>query len=487
MKRRKFLELSSRGTIAVSIAPVIWAGPNCKGVNDAGLQAIEPIKAPFEMPQLQRPVFQDKTFDIRKFRAIGDGTAKNTEAFRQAIASCTAGGGGKVLVPAGKWLTGAIHLRSNVNLHLEEGAELHFSDDPNDYLPVVFTRWAGFEVMNYSPLIYAIDCENIAVTGPGKLYGHGQAWWNWCSLHEGTTGAGMQIQSMVLQGVPPEKRLFGNPEHGLRPQFINPVRCKNVLLEGFTIAQPGPFWTIHFLYCENVISRGLKLFTAGGPNTDGINLDSSRYALMEDCFLDTGDDAVCMKSGINEDGWRVGRPTENIVVRNIRLQNGRWCGICIGSDMSGGVRNVLVHDCNFIGTGSGIFIKSNSSRGGFVERIWFRNITMKDIRTEAILIDTDYKAWMSNNYGKAHPIFRDIEFSDITCDGAAVAALVNGKPEQPIERIVMKNIYLKAEKGMAFNWVDDLKLINEKSVAATGEPIIITNCKNVDKRSVPEK
>ncbi len=480
MKRRKFLELSSRSTLAVSIAPVIWAGSACNGGNDKGLQAIEPIKAPFEMPQLQRPVFQDKTFDIRKFGATGDGTAKNTEAFRQAIAACNSAGGGKVLVPGGKWLTGSIHLLSNVNLCMEEGAELHFSDDPNDYLPVVFTRWAGFEVMNYSPLIYAIDCENIAVTGPGKLYGHGQAWWSWQPLQEGPTGTGMQIQDMVLKGVPPEKRVFGKPEYGLRPQFINPVRCKNVLLEGFTIAQPGPFWTIHFVYCENIIARGLTLNTTGGPNTDGINLDSTRYALVEDCLLETEDDAVCLKSGINEDGRRVGHPTENIVVRNNYFKNGRWCGISIGSEMSGSVRNIFVHDCKFTNTGQGIYIKSNSSRGGTVEHIWYQNLIMSNVRVAAIQIDADYKAWMSNKDGKAHPVFCDIEFNGITCDGAAFAVLVNGKPEKPIERIVMKNIYIKAEKGMTFNWVNDLKLMNVQSEPATGEPILYTNCKNVE-------
>lgn len=479
MKRRNFLEITSKSAIAVGIVPVILNSSSCKAAKDSSLQAIDPIKAPFEMPQLQRPVFPDKAFDIREFGAKGDAETKNTEAFRQAIAACTTGGGGKVLVPAGKWLTGAIHLKSNVNLHMEKGAELHFSDRPDDYLPVVFTRWAGFEVMNYSPLIYAIDCENIAVTGPGKLYGHGQAWWDWTQVGQET---GKQIQDMVLKGVPPEKRVFGKPEYGLRPQFINPVRCRNVLLEGFTIAQPGPFWTIQFLYCENIIARGLTLnVNIGGPNNDGIDLDSSRYALIEHCTMDTGDDGVCLKSGINEDGWRVGRPTENIVVRHIRSQNGIWGGVSIGSEMSGGIRNVLVHDCTFIGTNLSIHIKSNSTRGGFVEHIWFRNITMKDIHEQAILFQMDYPAWIIGK--EAYPIVRDIEISDITCDGALVAANVTGLLEQPIERLILKNVFIRAEKGMTFNWVNDLTLRNVKSESIKGEPILLMNCKNVKNES----
>ena len=338
------------------------SGNGHHGISDVPAE-IAPIHAPFEMPQLKRPVFADRTFNIVDYGAKGDGTTKNTTAFGEAIAACHKAGGGKVLVPAGKWLTGAIHLKSHVNLHMEKDAEIHFSDDPQDYLPVVFTRWAGFEVMNYSPLIYANGCENIAVTGPGKLYGHGKKWWGWNKRLDERYAIGAKLQAMAAGNIPVEERVFGSPELGLRPEFINPVNCRNVLLEGFTVAGGGPFWTIQFLYCENVIARKLTIHTLGGPNNDGINLDSTRNALVEHCFLNTEDDAVAIKSGMSEDGRRVGKPSENIVVRHCYSKGTGWGGLAVGSDMSGDVRNVFVEDVTFDRTKLGIFLKSNRERG----------------------------------------------------------------------------------------------------------------------------
>jgi len=473
----KFKRSLSVSAINAGFIILFIINATCKFPENDNNEEIEPIKAPFKMTQLQRPVFSDKTFDIRDYGAIGDGVTKSTEAFQKAITDCNAEGGGKVVVPAGKWYTGAIHLKSNVNLYLEEGAELHFSESPEDYLPVAFTRWAGFEVMNYSPLIYAIDCENIAITGSGSLYGHGESWWNWSKLQNST---GLQIQDMVLQGVAPGHRVFGKPENGLRPQFINPVRCRNVLLEGFTIAQPGPFWTIQILYCEKVIVRKLKVQTKGGPNTDGINIDSSREVLVEHCVLETGDDAVCIKSGINEDGWRVDRPAENIVVRHITTNGSVHGGIVIGSEISGGVRNLMVHDCFYNGASIGIRLKSNSSRGGVIENLWFKDIKMKDILREAISINTDYSAWMSGKNGMKHTVFRNIKVRNINCDGAGIATYVNGKEEQAVEKLLFKNVFIKAKKGMTFNWVNHLSLKNVKSEPDTGEQIIIKNCTNVN-------
>jgi len=437
---------------------------------------IEEITAPFKMPQLKRPEFPNRLLNILEYGAKGDSVSLNTNAFKKAIEACYTAGGGKVIVPSGKWLTGAIHLKSNVNLHFEEGAEIHFSTNPDNYLPVVFTRWTGFELYNYSPLIYAKDCENIAVTGPGKLFGHGESWWKWEMAGEET--AWRVYYEQVLKDVLPDKRVYGTPEAGFRPQFINPVNCKNVLFEGFTIVTPGPFWTFDILYCENVIVRGLKLNTVGGPNTDGINLNSSKNVLVEYCHINSGDDCIAFKSGLNEDGWRVARPTENVVIRNIYGLRSHG-GIVIGSEMSGGVRNIYAHDCEFNGAERGIRLKSNASRGGIVEKIWYENITMKNMSGEAIRINTNYGAYMADEGGTAYPVFREINIKNIKCDGAQVALSMMGTSHKPIEDITLENISIKAETGMKFNWVNNLELKNVSSIPLQGKSVVFENCKNV--------
>ncbi len=428
-------------------------------------------RPPFDMPEVQPPVFPDRTIDIRDHGAVADGKTLNTRAIAAAIDACAAAGGGRVLVPAGVWLTGAIHLKSNINLHLAEGAELRFSTNPEDYLPAVFVRWGGFECFNYSPLLYANNCENVAVTGKGTLEGQGRPWWTWVQEQDRVA---QKLYRMVLDGVPPQDRRFGNPHDPLRPQFFQPIRCRNVLVEGVTITA-GPFWTIQAVYCENVLIRGVTILN-DGPNNDGMNLDSSRNAVIEHCVFETGDDSIALKSGLNEDGWRVGRPTENVVVRHCRMRRGHG-GVVIGSEMSGDVRNVFVHDCDFSGSLMGLRVKSSRGRGGIVEHIWCQDITLGDILDTGILLHTDYKAWFGSGQGKA-PRFRDIHISHVTGRRADTAVRISGLPEQAIEDVSLEDVALGGKRGLVCNEARGITLTDVAVVPATGPALLFRNARD---------
>ena len=409
---------------------------------------IAPFKAPFDMPPLKRPVFPDKTFDIRDFGAKPDGKTKNTLFFKKAIKACHDSGGGKVIVPKGTWLTGPIHLKSNINLHLEEGAEILFSTDANDYLPAVFVRWAGVECYNYSPLIYANGCTNIAVTGSGILNGQGRAWWH---LFETELEPFQdKLRSIMKDNVPVKDRVFTN-----RPQLLVPINCKNVLIEGIII-KDSPFWNVQIIYCENVIVRKI-IITGPGHNNDGVNIDSTRNALIEHCFFSVCDDNTAVKSGINEDGWRVNRPSENVIIRHCTSRGGQWSSMtAIGSEMSGGVRNVFIHDMDVDGTAIGLFLKSALGRGGFVENIHLKNINMRNIRYEPIRITTAYKAWLGSKEGGRAPKFRNIHIQNLTSENSGAALKMIGQPQNPIENITLDNVSISAKEGMYITNVKDI-------------------------------
>ena len=413
------------------------------------------LTPPFEMPSIEFPVFPECEFKISDFGGVSDGTTKNTEAFRRAIQACANAGGGKVVVPAGKWLTGPIHLKSNVNLHLEKGAVVFFSTDVEDYLPAVFTRWAGFECYNYSPLIYARDCENIAITGQGKFYGQGQFWWY---MFERQSENAQLLYKQVLDNIPPEKRIYATKEDGFRPQFFAPINCRKILLEDVSFYS-GPFWTVHLIYCEHVHARRLKFITEG-PNNDGLNCDSCRNVLVEYCYFNTDDDALAIKSGINEDGWRVGRPSENIIIRHCRSSGSRWGGISFGSDTSGGIKNVFIHDVHFADTRSSLYLKSTRGRGGTVEDIFIQNIEISGQDNKPIKIDTKYRAWFGSDDGVA-PIFRNINISNLKAREVRQAMYIQGLPEQPLENIKLQNIsILDAQESAHLANVSNLTIDN---------------------------
>lgn len=435
-----------------------------------GGDPIAPIQAPFPMPQLTRPAIPAHVESIADHGAVEGGEVKNTEAFARAIAACAEAGGGRVLVPAGRWLTGPIHLRSRIELHLAAGAEIMFSDRFEDYLPPVLVRSGGVELYNYSPLIYARDCEDVAITGPGRLNGNARAWWPWKKKET------KEVFQLGPKGVPVEQRVFGTPEAAIRPSFVVFFNCRNVLMEGFTIGS-GPNWTIHPIYCENIVIRRVHVLT-DGPNNDGIDPDSCRNLLIEHCVFDTGDDCVVLKSGYNEDGWRVARPTENVVMRWCSSKQGHG-GLVIGSEMSGDVRNVYMHDCEFDGTDHALRIKSRRGRGGVVENVWAENLTVKDMKYDVVIIDMGYGADRNQAATEKPPIFRNIHVRNVTGDGAPVAIQMAGLADSPIENISFKQMTIASTKGIVARHVKDLIFENVTVTPSKGPVLALAHAEDV--------
>ncbi|MET9275778.1 glycoside hydrolase family 28 protein [Kribbella sp. NPDC003557] len=373
------------------------------------------------------PRFPARDFSITSFGAVPGGVTLATDAIAKAIDACHRAGGGRVVVPAGTFLTGAIHLKSNVNLHVSAGATLLFSTDPGDYLPVVLTRFEGQECMNYSPFIYARDCENIAVTGSGTLDG-GATWDNWWSWVTPSGPDAQALQQMAADGVPVADRVFGDGHH-LRAAFIETQSCRNVLIEGLTILR-SPFWEIHPVLSRNVTVRGLTI-DSRGPNNDGVNPESSQYVHIQDCTLNCGDDCIAIKSGKGADGLRINVPSENILIENCTL-NIRYGAITIGSEMTGGVRNVFVRNCT-IGSPNlyfGLYIKTNSVRGGFAENIYLRDLEISNLTKEVVSCNF-YRS--EGDVGPLTPRVRNVELRNVNVGHARNAFSIFGYPRSPIQ------------------------------------------------------
>jgi len=422
------------------------------------------FKLPFQLPDIPEPAIPETVFDIRDYGAVADAQTRNTEAFRLAIEHCSTHGGGTIRVPEGDWLTGPIRLRSNIRFKLERGALVRFSTRFEDYLPVVFTRWEGVECYNYSPLIYAMDCENIAITGEGTFDGQGEAWWHWKQLQH---PAAKKLYHAQFNGIPVERRVFGTEKDALRPQFLQTIRCRRVLFEGVTFIN-GPMWTMHPVYCEDVIVRDVTVKTKG-PNGDGLNPDSCRNVLIEGCSFDTGDDCIAINSGMNEDGWRVGIPCEMIHIRNCTMSEGHGA-ISIGSGMSGGVRNLYAHNCQVTGGDHGIRLKSMRGRGGVIEQVYFENFQLSNLRMEAILLNMFYGSSSAESTSDTPPAFRDIHIENVLCEGAGAAVVIRGLPEQPVERVSIQGSDLRSDTGIICQEAADLTL-KDIRVLAKHEPL----------------
>jgi polygalacturonase len=408
------------------------------------------------------PRFPSRDFEITAFGAVGDGAASSTAAIRRAIAACRGAGGGRVVVPKGRFITGAIRLESGVNLHVAEGATLAFSSDTKEYLPLVFTRWEGVELLNYSPFIYAIEAENIAITGPGTLDGQAgpEQWWNWRGAGAAggarQTAARMRLIDMQARGVPVAERVFGDGSF-LRPNFIQPYRSRNVLIDGVTIVN-SPMWEIHPVLCQSVTVRNVTI-VSHGPNNDGCNPESCRDVLIERCSFDTGDDCIALKSGRNDDGRRLHTPVENVVIRDCMMKDGHG-GVVIGSEISGGARNIFAEKCRMDSPrlDRALRIKTNSVRGGVIEGIHMRDVTVGQVAEAVVTIDFFYE---EGDAGKYPPTVRDIDVRNVTSKKSQYAFLLRGYPHAPITGVRVSDCRFDGvEKPDVLESVKGLELTN---------------------------
>lgn len=428
---------------------------NVEVKNDSEYEPTKPIEAPFEMPAIEIPKFSKNICNIKNYGAVGDGKFINTQLIKNAIEDCSQKGGGKIIFPEGKWLTGPIHLKSGIDLNLEKNSEIIFTTNLDDYLPVVFSKFQTMEYYNFSPPIYGKDLENIGITGSGKIVGNGDFWEEWART-DNSEKQREKLFEMSRKGIPAEKRVWGTKNSGLRPSFIQFVNCKNIFIEGLTI-ENGPMWTIHPIYSENMIVRKVNINTHS-INTDGIAIDSSRNILIEDSIFSTGDDAIAIKSGLEEEGLRTARPSENIVVRNSKFINGHGA-IAFGSEMSGGIRNVLIEKSVFNGTDSGFRIKSTSSRGGFIENIWTKNIEMEKIRDDAIIFDLEYKSSLSSEILRK-PTFSNMHFENIKGKDMDKALDTIGLENGKTENIYFKNNNFESANGSDLKYAKDFSFEN---------------------------
>ncbi|MBL0335587.1 MAG: glycoside hydrolase family 28 protein [Chitinophagaceae bacterium] len=472
-----------------------------------------PVMAQFgamKLPKITSPVFKKDTLSIKKFGSVPDGKILNTAPIQEAINWLSAKGGGVVLVPAGLWLTGPLVLRSNINLHLAIGATLLFTKDFNQY-PLVEGNWEGSpQIRNQSP-ISANKATNIAITGRGIIDGNGDAWrmvkkdklnetqWKklvnsggllsedkktWYPSQSSFDGSKLQNPGVISQEKTPD--YYNKVKDFLRPNMVVLNECNKILLEGVTF-QNSPAWCLHPLLCENLTVRNIIVKNPWyAQNGDGIDAESCRNVLIENSIFDVGDDALCMKSGRDEAGRKRGRATENVIIRGCTVYAAHG-GFVIGSEMSGGAKNIFVSNCSFIGTDIGLRFKTTRGRGGVVENIYVSGIYMRDIVGEAILFDMYYMAKDPipldgekrelpkvefKPVNETTPVFRNFVISDVYCNGAAKGIFIRGIPEMHVKDIVLKDMVLQAKVGMDIQEASNISFKNIQLVTPGTDPMI---------------
>lgn len=458
------------------------------------------------LPKAEEPVFRTDTFSILNYGAKSDGYSLNSRNINAAILDCSRQGGGVVLIPPGLWLSGPIQLRNNVNLHLASAAILMFTTDKSQY-PLVEGVYEGKRAARNQSPISGTGLTNIAITGKGVIDGNGDAWravaksqltenqWNekvksggvlkddgkeWYPSEQ-FKQAKLENKSMLLtDGKQPAD--FADMKDFLRPNLIVLTQCSKVLLEGVTF-QNSPAWCIHPLMCDNLTLRDLLVKNPEyAQNGDGVDIESCKFFVVEGCTFDVGDDAICIKSGKDEEGRKRGMPTQYGVVRNNLVYKAHG-GFVVGSEMSGGANNIFVYDCNFIGTDKGLRFKSTRGRGGIVEKIYVRNIYMKDIAQEAIFFDmyyfvkfaTDGERNESPVVNEGTPIFRDMQFDKIVCNGAQKGIFIRGLPEMPVQNIRLIDCILSAEIGAELVDVDRVSIDMVELNPSKVDPVISIN------------
>ena len=381
------------------------------------------------LKQIVTPTFKDATYNIAEYGAVPDSSGFLChQIINSTINLCSSEGGGIVLIPNGVWHTGPIVLKSNVNLHIAEGGVLLFNTDVTLY-PKVLTRWEGMDCYNTSPMIYAYEQENIAITGKGTIDG-GASRENWWGMRRLVAIPGQELRGRALlmkwseSNTPVDERTMA-PEDNLRPQLINLYKCKKILIQDLTLTRPA-FWTIHPLLCENLTVKGVTMHTQGAPNGDGCNPESCKNVLIEKCIFSTGDDCIAIKSGRNNDGRKWNIPSENIIVRNCRMQNGHG-GVVIGSEISGGFRNLFVEDCEMDSPSLDriIRIKTNNCRGGVIENVYVRNVNVGQCREAVLKINLVYEP--GEDCRRDFPPFvKNINLDNVKCKQSRYGVYIAG-------------------------------------------------------------
>lgn len=467
-------------------------------------------KFAFELPKIYAPHFKRDTFNIMNYGAVADGLTLNSVAINKAIAECAAKGGGTVLIPGGSFVTGPILMKSNINLHLDKGALVIFSSDFNQY-PLVISTFEGVEAARCQSPVTAENLENIAITGEGIMNGNGYYWRplprakmsesEWKAHLKKYGGVLTEDQKMwyssakALKGFTDKtigklgggKRLsdFEDVKDFLRPNMIRIFNCKNVCIEDVTF-ENSPAWTTHINFSEHITIKNLTVKNPWyGTNTDALDLDCSKNVLVEDCHFDTGDDGICIKSGRDEEGRRRGVPTKDVIVNNCVVYRAHG-GFVVGSEMSGGVNNMFVSNCTFIGTDIGLRFKTTRGRGGMVENVYVNNVNMKDIPAEAILFDMYYMAKdpvvlsgekreppkvEAKPVDETTPQFQNFYFRNITCNGAAKGIFVRGIPEMHVKNIWIENAVLQADEGIDIQEATNINLKNITMLSKNTNPV----------------